>query len=1031
MSWPRNAAAQSPELISAYKRYEQLSRTGDLDGAAKAARRALQLGLAEFGETHRHTVTFRVNLARLLMRKQQYRTALRLYTEALTAQKQLSKTPDAALATRHMDLGTTLHRLGRYSLAVASMKQALEIREQVYGPDNPKLSTTLSNLALSLRHAGNLQAAVQLYERAVAMLGPNPKPGTAAATLSNYAGLLKQMGRHKASERYYKRAIADIEASSGPDSVNSAILLDNLSTLYNDQGRYSEAEPLTRRALKIFEQRLGERHPSTATALNNLAAILDGRRAYKEAVELYERALAIRISLFGEDHPSVAVTMDNLGGTYRMMGDYKRAAEVRERSLPLFKKNYGDRHPSVATAMSNLGQTYELLGRDDDAAKLYEQVLATNREIYGEFHPTTSTAYDNFAGLYYDSGKFAEAIAFGRKSAASLIGYAERFAAGGTAQSSLMRRRAHVFRNWVRAAYENMRADRNNRALHDAMMGEAFIMAQHAEQSSAGAALSQMASRFGAGTSELAGLIRLSQDLGGQRAKLDRSLVTALSRQGRRDEARITALRARITELDGRLDGLAARIKSDFPEYARLTNPQPLKIAEVQAQLQSDEVMLLYLHVPRGGRHRESVFLWVIGKDTARWGRVELGGENLRIRVRALRCGLDTTAWQGKSADFCGDILNSEYSLELLAANGELPPFVLSRAHALFKSLIGGMKQHIDGRHALIVPSGPLAQLPFQVLVTAKPDPNVHGLAAYRKAAWFGKSQAMTVLPSVSSLKALRAVKGRQAPERPFIGIGNPLLTGPNGQDRRAWDGQECRQLQVAASQSGRVVRSSVALSASFYRGARADVELLRRQAPLPDTADELCSVAIGLGAGPEHVLLGANANEAAIKKLSTAGSLDDFGLVHFATHGLVAGEISGVTEPALLLTPPAAATADDDGLLTASEVAQLRLNADWVVLSACNTAAGQAGGAEALSGLARAFFYAGARALLVSHWAVFSKAAVEITTGAATAMRDDPTIGRAEALRKSMAQLIDHGEAYKAHPSYWAPFVVVGEGRR
>jgi CHAT domain-containing protein len=104
-------------------------------------------------------------------------------------------------------------------------------------------------------------------------------------------------------------------------------------------------------------------------------------------------------------------------------------------------------------------------------------------------------------------------------------------------------------------------------------------------------------------------------------------------------------------------------------------------------------------------------------------------------------------------------------------------------------------------------------------------------------------------------------------------------------------------------------------------------------------------------------------------------------------------------------------------------------LDADWVILSACNTAAGSAEGAEALSGLARAFLYAGARALLVSHWAVASDATVKLITGAAGRMASGRGVGRAEAMRQSILALIDRGEAYEAHPAFWAPFVAVGEG--
>jgi CHAT domain-containing protein len=151
---------------------------------------------------------------------------------------------------------------------------------------------------------------------------------------------------------------------------------------------------------------------------------------------------------------------------------------------------------------------------------------------------------------------------------------------------------------------------------------------------------------------------------------------------------------------------------------------------------------------------------------------------------------------------------------------------------------------------------------------------------------------------------------------------------------------------------------------------------------------------------------------------------------VHFATHGALAGELNAGAEPGLILTPPGEASLEDDGYLSASEIAGLKLDADWVILSACNTAAGGSEGAEALSGMSRAFFYAGARALLVSHWAVDSGATVKLITKTLHTMAAEKTIGRSEALRQSMVALIEQGEPHEAHPAYWAPFVVVGEGR-
>jgi CHAT domain-containing protein len=217
----------------------------------------------------------------------------------------------------------------------------------------------------------------------------------------------------------------------------------------------------------------------------------------------------------------------------------------------------------------------------------------------------------------------------------------------------------------------------------------------------------------------------------------------------------------------------------------------------------------------------------------------------------------------------------------------------------------------------------------------------------------------------------------------------------------------------------------------SYYRGGIVDTKLLGQSLPqLPDTEYELKTVAQKLGVPASDIILGRDASETRLKKMK----LRDYKIVYFATHALVAGDLEhlGVkdkAEPALVLSVPANGTSLDDGLLTASEVALLKLNADWVVLSACNTAAGNKPGAEALSGLARAFFYSGARSLLVSHWPVVSDAAVKLTTKLFELKADNPELDKAEALRKSMLSLMnDTSDPLNAYPAMWAPFIIVGE---
>ena len=172
------------------------------------------------------------------------------------------------------------------------------------------------------------------------------------------------------------------------------------------------------------------------------------------------------------------------------------------------------------------------------------------------------------------------------------------------------------------------------------------------------------------------------------------------------------------------------------------------------------------------------------------------------------------------------------------------------------------------------------------------------------------------------------------------------------------------------------------------------------------------------------------DATEARIKALSQSGQLAQYRNISFATHGLIAGEV-GAFDAGLVLTPPPTPDGTDDGLLSTGEIAQLRLDADLVFLSACNNAAGAADNDEGLSGLASAFFYAGARSLLVSHWPVYSDAATRLTSKTVTRLNADPTLGVSDALRYAMLDLLDDPDSddRMRHPAFWAPFMIVGEG--
>ena len=543
-----------------------------------------------------------------------------------------------------------------------------------------------------------------------------------------------------------------------------------------------------------------------------------------------------------------------------------------------------------------------------------------------------------------------------------------------------------------------------------------------------------MATRASTSTPKLTALVRKQQDLIEQWRAADRALETAARLpEARRDETVEKAkLKARAAA-DAELQIINARLANEFPEYQSLSISQPLRINDVQGLLRRDEALVLIQDLAATAQFKKATTLiWVITKDTAAWKQVPVGGKEMRNQVAALRCGLDHTAWHGEGALACADHLKLPFE-QMPTGNAPLP-FPLTTAHKLYRQLFGDFEGAISGKQLLIVSTGALTKLPFQVLITEPADKN-----DYSKANWLMKRHALTTLPAVSALSSLRRIASPSAARKLMIGFGNPLLDGDQQHpDYGAYYKKMAalsRRKQECSQRDGQVVanvsRANRAVSPVALRSGLADLDHLRMQTPLPETTDELCSVAQALGANRRDIHLGQRATEASLKKLSQSGALKNFRIVHIATHGTLSGQVSGTNQPGLIFTPPTKASKSDDGYLSAEEIASLQLDADWVILSACNTAAGDSvnEGTEALSGLARGFFYAGARALLVSHWEVDSQATVKLITAAINSISGNNSVGPAEALRKAMLKLATGKNAANNHPSRWAPFVVVGEG--
>lgn len=921
------------------------------------------------------------------------------YDDALVEWQKLEAAVKVRFGTEHpnyalilLKVAVTYQNQGRYDDAEAAYKRAAAILEKALGPNHPLVATALDDMAAVYLHEARYGEAEALFKRALAIreqaLGPDHPD--LAATLNNLAVVYQGQGRFGEAEPMLKRALAITEKALGPNHTQVAAALVNLAILYQDQARYGDADGLFRRALAIQEKATGPVHPIVANILHNLASTAEDQGRTAEAEALYKRALAIKEKMLGPNHPDLADTLDNLAVLYGGENRSDEAEALYRRALAIQERALGKDHPDVAHVLNNLALEFEARGKYADAEELTARALAIYEKVLGANHPDTANALHNLAREYAEAGDGANALAYSRKATAAVLAHAAREADSARQKQrsgGLVAQRAPFFRRHV----ANLAlAARQQTAPEPALAGEAFEIAQWADQSSAAVAVQQFAARFASGGGALSTLVRENQDLAGSWRDTDRKLVEALSKpEGERDRKAIDALRRASGEAEARLTESDRRLAREFPEFAALTRPQPLEVKAVQNLLGSDEALVFFLPDEKESR------VFAVTRDAFAWHDIAFGTDALADKVRAFRRGLDVGEWVAARTAGAPGMFDLGLARDLYIA-------LLDPVDALIK----------DKRHLLVVPTGALTALPFHLLLTQQPAaPNPADIAGYRDAAWLIKRQAVSVLPSVASLKALRAYARQRPAAQPLIGFGDPVFGMP---DARGAPGAPRTAVHTRAY-------------TDYWQGAGVDRTILGKALPpLPETATELRAIAQKVGAAASDLHLEAEASEANVKRLPLA----DYRIVYFATHGLVAGDIKGVAEPSLALSIPQRASDLDDGLLTASEVAQLKLNADWVVLSACNTVAGDRPGAEALSGLARAFFYAGARALLVSHWAVASDAATRLTTATFDVIKSEPGIGRAEALRRAMlAYLDDTANPDNAYPAFWGPFSIIGEG--
>lgn len=964
------------------------------------------------------------------------------------------------LAAFHYKRGQARTLLGRSNEALADAELAVTHSK---GDDYKNVASRHENFLIHrLREKGERKRAMAMYNKQVAAFSSGGKGRlfslhNALTILALQSGDVNLAESYVARNRNLMNEVRRWPVFPTYGMVWQATMEDGIGRVAEARGRYADAEAAYHKSAVFYANAIPtmsqweskpaegemERLVDWGTAFEGRAKVKQGRVGEGEAD--VRRALLSRLSKSGKFHADTAGILAVFVYVIQEQGRYPEAEQLQREVVGIYKGlGYGDDSNQVVNANVFLAQILNLERKYDEATKLYDQVDVWTAKWEPERRERISGGlarvsimltqgnYDNALEIAQRSyerekarsgdkslntavtrGYYAVTLARKGRTAEALQAFRESLPvlqttvggsdddSGSTAAAREGRTR-FVIEGYLRTLALNPAAAPPNVA------EETFAFADLLRGQAVQRALQASSARASTSNPELAKLMRASQDtekrIGAAVATLNNLLTLP---PAEREEKALKTTQAEIAALQASRNRTMSEIAKKFPDYGNLVNPPPPNAGDLQKQLSDDEALLSFYF------GRFDSFVWVVRKGVpVQFARLKMTLGDLNTTVTKLRDALEPKA----------------------VMISDIPPFDLKLASQLYDDLLRPLESGWKPAKSLVVvTNGALGLLPLSLLPTAaaaevKTDDDPL-FSSYRTVPWLARTHAVTLVPSAAALQTLRKLPAGKETRQDLVAFGDPYFNKEQAEDAAKTD----KPVQVA--DAANVTRGVPLKRRNSPQLEGVDSAQLGQLPRLPDTSDELTSIALALQADPTKVLnLGKDANEKKVKSMDLSG----FKIVAFATHGLVPGELDGLTQPALALSAPGVSDSDGDGLLTMEEILSLKLDADWVVLSACNTGAGAGAGAEAASGLGRAFFYAGTRALLVTNWSVHSQSARELVTDLFKRQAADPKLTRGEALRQAMMALAD-GPGYLgadgktefayAHPLFWAPYSIIGDG--
>jgi len=808
--------------------------------------------------------------------------------------------------------------------------------------------------------------------------------------------------------RFNKQATAGVPgvggngANSGTPSNRKATLealyIRNSDALLRLR-KLNEAEYYAREAFKKTILRTGKSSIATATSLQQIAKVLLARDRSKDAIYLLNQSIKSLLDAgVTERSINLAVAKKILGAAL-ISEDYYLDGLKTYSELETTLKNYPELSKFIS--LDSTDRVLALIRTGDlvSAENVAKRLVSLNEIRTGKSSRETTQSRLLLACALAEQRKDEVAQGLFSTSINNLIEL-ERESSADSDGISMQEKKflAGYVESYLGVLYRAF-----EKSVNQKLLTEAFVLGDLARSSNVQRALSASTARANITDQRLSKLVREEQDLNQQITFLTKFSKELAMQPASEQLPQIQAkMKSDIEQLRKDAKRATMLIALDFPEYAELVNPKPISLEKIQKTIKPNETLVTWFVGTK------TSYVWAVNQQGAPlFKAIPVGQKEVRQNVAELRKALDAK----------------------VAYIDEIPAFDFQLSSRMFDELFKPVQYAFEGKDTLVVvPHDDIGQLPLGVLTTApfqlKGKPR-NLFSNYKEAPFLIRQYAIVSSPSVTALNALRGLPEPKKDRLDFIGFGDPLFSTQQAK-------LEEKQLAIATSNGSQLASRGVPLQLrNTPQTADVSSAQVSRLPRLPDTSDEILEISKLFNVKPDRdIFLQKRANLDQVLKVDMSNRK----VVMFSTHGLMPGELDGLSQPALALTNPEVQNLKGDGLLKVDTILTMKLDADWVVLSACNTAAGEGEGAEALSGLGRAFFFAGARAILVSSWPVDSEASRKLMTDMFKHYVQDKGISKPRALQLASIRILDEGApddkeanySY-AHPLFWGPFTMVG----